>query len=84
MRVLKGHSWSGLCKSVLSMHSSQQRKIEEEFSNEDERKTAAVNFYVHKYPYASWRNIIRKLDFWGDHHTIHHYAETLTGMLLSS
>ena len=65
------------------MHSSQQRKIEEEVSNEDERKTVAVDFYVNKNPYASWRNIIRKFDYWGDHHTIHHYAEKLAGMLSS-
>ena len=82
MRVLKGLQWDRLC-DVLAIHFSQQRKIESEFASEDQRRTAAVNFYLHDHPYASWRHIIRKLDSWGEHHKIQHYAEKLTGMLIS-
>ena len=77
--MLKGLQWYTLC-DVLAIPSSQRKKIEKEFVNEDQRRTAAVNFYLHNHPYASWRNIIRRLDRYGEHHKIHHYAEKLTGM----
>ena len=82
MRVLKGVQWDTLC-SVLYIPSSQQRKIEREFASEDQRRTAAVNFYLHNHPYASWRHIIAGLYWQGEHHKIQHYAEKLTGMLIS-
>ncbi len=80
MRVLKGLQWDRLCDDVLDINYSQQEKIEKEFASEDQRRTAAVNFYLHNHPYASWRCIIRGLDYWGVHHKIQHYAEKLTGM----
>ena len=83
VRVLKRLQWDRLCDLVLYIPSSQQRKIENEFANEDQRRTAAVNFYLHNHPYASWRQIIRSLDWCGEHHKIQHYAEKLTGMLIS-
>ena len=82
VRVLKGVRLDTLC-TVLAIPYSQQRKIEREFASEDQRRTAAVNFYLHNDPYASWRNVIRKLDLHGEHHKIQHYAEKLTGMLIS-
>ena len=83
MRVLKGLQWDTLCDLVLVIPDSQQSKIEREFASEDQHRTAAVNFYLHNHPYASWRNVIRKLDWQGEHHKIQHYAEKLTGMLIS-
>ena len=82
VRVLKGLQWDKLC-IVLAIPGTQRRKIEGEFASEDQCRTAAVNFYLHNHPYASWRRIIRKLDWWGEHHKIQHYAEKLTGMLIS-
>ena len=79
LRVLKGLLWNTLC-NVLSIPYSQRMKIEKEFKSEDQRRTAAVNFYLHNHPYASWRQIISNLDYWGVHHKIQHYAEKLTGM----
>ena len=84
LRVLKGLQWDTLCDDVLNIPVSQQEKIEREFASEDQRRTAAINFYLHNDPYASWRRIIRKLDWFDEHHKIHHYAEKLTGMLSSS
>ncbi len=78
LRVLKQLQWDRLC-TMLQVHHSQQMKIEREFAGEDQRRTAAVNFYLHNNPYASWRHIIRCLDYWGEHHKIQHYAEKLTG-----
>ena len=82
VRVLKGLQWYRLC-IVLAIPHSQQRKIEGELASEDQRRTAAVNFYLHNHPYASWRDIIRVLDWQGEHHKIQHYAEKLTGMSIS-
>ena len=82
VRVLKGVQWDRLY-FVLYNPSSQWRKIEREFASEDQRRTAAVNFYLHNHPYASWRHIIRMLDWEDEHHKIQHYAEKLTGMLIS-
>ena len=80
-RVLKGVQWDRLRNLVLVI--PQQRKIESEFASEDQRRTAAVNFYLHNHPYALWRDIIRRLDMWSVHHKIQHYTEKLTGMLIS-
>ena len=80
LRVLKGLQWSILC-TVLQIPSSQKMKIEREFASEDQCRTAAVNFYLHNHPYASWRHIIRSLDWFGVPHKIHRCAEKLTGML---
>ncbi len=80
LRVLKGLLWDRLCNDVLDIHYSQQKKIEKEFASEDQRRTATVNFYLHNHPYASWRHIIRGLDYLGVYHKIQHYAEKLTGM----
>ena len=84
VRVLKGLQWNRLCEGVLSFPDSQRRKIEGEFASDDQRRThAAVNFYLHNHLYASWRRIIRGLDWLHEHHKIQHYAEKLTGILSS-
>ena len=80
LRVLKEVWWAGLC-SILSIPNSQQKKIVKKFGIEVQGRTAAVSFYLQNYPHASWRNIIRSLDWRHQHHEIHHYAEKLTGML---
>ncbi len=79
LRVLKGLQWDILC-NVLVIPYSQRKKIVKEFASEDQHRTATVNFYLHNYPYASWRHIIRGLNWRGVHHKIQHYAEKLTGM----
>ena len=78
-KAVKELQWSTLC-AVLQTPSAQRRKIEREFASENQR-TAAVNFYLHNYPYASWRHVIRRLDLEGEHHKIYPYAEKLTGKL---
>ena len=83
VRVVEGLQWGKLC-AVLQTPSFQRRKIENEFASENQRRTAAVNFYLHNYPYASWRHVIRKLDLEGEHHKIHSYAEKLSGKFNNS
>lgn len=80
LRVFKEVWWTGLC-SILSIPNSQQKKIVKKFGIEFQGRTTAVKFYLQTYPHASWRNIIRSLDWQHQHHKIHHYAEKLTGML---
>lgn len=80
VRALKGVYWHTVCHDVLDMLYSQQRKIEREFSNDDQCRTAAVDLYLYNNPYASWRRIIRVLDWRGEHHEMQRYAEKLTGM----
>ena len=60
--------------------------IKKDFAKDDERRrTAAVSFFLTYHPYASWRLLIHRLDYWqGEHSTsehLHPYAEKLTGML---
>ena len=76
---------SGIIKlnGILWFPKSQQRKIEAEYSTEDQRKTAAVQFWLASDPYVSWRRLISQLDEFEEHAVakqIHRYAEKLTGM----
>ena len=68
---------------VLWLPDSQLRKIEAEYTTDDQRKNAAIKFWLVSDPYASWRRLITELD-WVQEHTvanqIHCYAENLTGM----
>ena len=68
---------------VLQLPESQRHKIEAEYSTEDERRTAAVRYWLASDPYASWRRLIRQLHRFEEHAVakqIYHYAEKLTGM----
>ena len=95
LRELKDVSWRTLSNSkklsdgslflfgVLQLPESQQHKIEAEYSTEDERKTAAVRYWLASDPYASWRRLITQLDDFEEHamaKQILCYAEKLTGM----
>ena len=97
LRELKDVSWKTLSNEkelslgfdlfavngVLLLPASQRHKIESEYSTEDQRKKAAIQFWLSFDPYASWRRLIRQLDFFEEHDVakqIHHYAEKLTGM----
>ena len=97
LRELKDVSWQTLSNrkqlssgaigvfGVLQLPESQRRKIEMEYSAEDERKTAAVRYWLASDPYASWRRLIRQLNFFEEHavakQILHSdYAEKMTGM----
>ena len=69
---------------VLDLPSSQQGRIEKDFTTEDERRTAVISFFFNNHPYASWRLLIHGLDLEGKHslsERLHPYAEKLTGKL---
>jgi hypothetical protein len=95
LRELKDVSWktlsnekelsdgSTLVLGVLWFPESQRRKIEAEYSTEDQRRTAAVRYWLASDPYASWRRLITQLHKFEEHAVakqIHRYAEKLTGM----
>ena len=95
LRELMDVSWDTLstCKTlsggvymfpgVLRLPESQRHKIEAEYTTEDQRKNAAVHFWLVSDPYASWRRLIKELDRLEEHamaRQIHRYAEKLTGM----
>ena len=95
IRELKDVSWQTLANDkqlsngttmlngVLWLPASQRRKIESEHSTEDQRKKAAVQFWLSSDPCASWRRLITQLDRFEEHAVakqIHRYAEKLTGM----
>ena len=96
LRELKDVSWQTLSSDkklsdgtttmlagVLQLPESQRCKIEAEYSTEDERKTAAVRYWLASDPYASWRRLITQLDDFEEHAVakqILRYAEKLTGM----
>ena len=85
-------SWRTLSDSyyvvddVLQLPPSQKRRIEREFATEDDRKKAAVMYWLRSHPYASWRLLITQLDWKRKHavaNDLQQYAEKLTGMLSS-
>ena len=96
LRELKNVSWktlsnmkilsNGITKvyfGVLCLSDSQRHKIESEYSTEDQRKKAAVQFWLTSDAFASWRRLITQLDLFEEHvvaKQIHCYAEKLTGM----
>ena len=91
LNELKKVDWKTLCGDgtyiiggVLELPPSQRRRIEKDFTTDDERRTAAVSFFLTYHPYASWRLLIDRLDWHGEHslsERLHPYAEKLTGML---
>ena len=89
LNKLKEVDWPTLCGDkikfgVLELPYSQRRRIEKDFATEDERRTAAISFFLTNHPYASWRLLIYRLDRKRKHslsERLHPYAEKLTGML---
>ena len=56
-----------------------------EYSTEDQRRSAAVQYWLATDPHASWRRLITQLDQFEEHDVaeqIHRYAEKLTGMII--
>ena len=54
VRELKDVTWKKLCR-VLLLPYSQQLKIVNEYATENQRRNAAVHFWLFSDPYASWR-----------------------------
>ena len=85
VKELKKVKWETF-QRVLLLPYSRQRKIEDKYAGETERKREGVKYWLWNCPYASWRVLIT-LDKLRDHAVadkIHGYAEKLTGMLGSS
>ena len=84
--ILSSNKWRGLTvlhNGVLWLPDSQRRKIESEYSTEDQQKKVAIQFWLSSDPFASWRRLIRQLDQFEEHAVakqIGRYAEKLTGM----
>ena len=93
LKEIKSVSWKTLSGSgtftaggVLELHSSQRRKIEKEYTTDYARIKAGINYWIWNHPYASWRNLITKLDEEKEHavaNKLRLLAEKLTGMLSS-
>ena len=86
LKELKQVEWK-ILQPVLGLHPSQQRKIEEKYAGETERKREGVKHWLWNCAYASWRLLITRLDGRREHAVadqIRGYAEKLTGMLGSS
>ena len=67
---------------VLHLPSSQRHKIKMVYTTEDQRRNAAVHFWLFNDPYASWRRLIGRLDSYRNYAVvdlIHHYSEKLNG-----
>ena len=68
---------------VLEIPSFTKTTIENEYTSADERKRAAVHYFVQNHSYASWRLLILNFDqkyVSGVADKISHLAETLTGI----
>ena len=76
-------------KSLLAIPPSKLRELKSAHLSTDEQEAAVVRYWLLRDPLASWREIIRQLDFWSinydcGHYSdiadrIRHYAEELTG-----
>ena len=68
---------------VLEIPSFAKTAIDNECTSTDERKRAAIHYFVHNHSYASWRLLILNFDqkyyVSGVADKISHLAETLTG-----
>ena len=70
---------------VLRLPNSQRHKIEAKYPTEDQWKNAAIQFWIASDPCASWRRLVRQLDWLEEQAVakqIHCYAEKLTGMII--
>ena len=77
-------NWETLGDYVLLLPVSQRHKIKAKYTGEAERKKEGIMFWIWHCPYASWRWLITRLDWKGEHAVadqIRGYAEKLTGML---
>ena len=82
MAVLKRLSWEDVGKYILRIPYSKLNAIERECSTDEERLRVGVQYWLLRYPYASWRRIIWGLDYYKHRalaDTIRSYAEKLTG-----
>ena len=85
MAVLKRLSWEDVSSDILRIPRSKRNAIEKECSTDEERLRVGVQYWLLRYPYASWRRIIWGLDDHKHHaiaDTIRSYAEKLTGQYL--
>ena len=85
LNELKEVDWETLYR-VLKLPKSERQRIERMYISEEERKSVGVLWWVDHHPLASWRLLIRELDWRGKHslaNRIHQYAEKVTGMLSS-
>lgn len=67
---------------VLEIPSVTKTAIENKYTTTDERKNAAVHYFVHNHPYASWRLLISNFDqkyVSGVADKMSHLAEKLMG-----
>lgn len=67
---------------VLEIPSVSKTAIENKYTTTDERKSAAVHYFVHNHPYASWRLLILNFDqkyVSGVADKMSHLAEKLMG-----
>ena len=79
-------------KSLLTIPPSKLCELKSAHHSTDEQEAAVVRYWLLRDPLASWREIIRQLDFWaikndyghygGIADRIRHYAEELTGKIL--
>ena len=79
-------------KSLLTIPPSKLCELKSAHHSTDEQEAAVVLYWLLRDPLASWREIIRQLDFWAIKYDyghygdiadrIRHYAEELTGKIL--
>ncbi len=84
MATLKGLPWREAGDDILGIPHSERDAITRECSTDEERLRVCVQYWLLRYPYASWRMIIWRLD-WCKHSamadTIRSYAEKLIGVV---
>ena len=76
--------------TILGIPPAQLAELQSAHHSTDEQEAAVVRYWLLRDPLASWRKIIRQLDYWAILHgyghcsdiadRIRHYAEELTGM----
>ncbi len=82
MASIKRLPWRRAGRYILGIPSSKLDAIVKECSTDEERLRVCVQYWLLRDPYASWRRIIWRLDYYkysAIADTIRSYAEKLTG-----
>ena len=81
-KALHGIHWHE-AGEMLDIPDSKLSEIEGEYLSDEEREVTVIRYWILRDPFASWRRIIRQLEWDSKHdhaNRIYHYSEELTGM----
>ena len=87
-KALEGLDWRRLCR-ILHVYDSKREELESLYPIEEQRREAAISWWITTDPLASWRRLVDQLygpGYGNEEHAIgdklRHYCEEQTGMCI--